>query len=111
MLRRRSADRGAGGQARIAGCFGIALITLNLILSGCAADPTPECAAASKEFEDALPSMTGFHLASGDFLPAIVAGVALAVVERMPDDGQRQRCYDEIMRARFSDYPPYATVR
>jgi hypothetical protein len=91
--------------------FGIALITVNLVLSGCTASPTPECAQASKAFEEALPSMTAVHLASGDALPAIGAGVVLAVVEGLPDDGQRRRCYDEIMRARFYGYPPYATVR
>jgi hypothetical protein len=99
------------GRDKIARRFGIVLIAMNLILNGCASDPTLECAQASKRFEEAFPSVTTFHLASGGVLQAIVAGVALAVVERLPDDGQRQRCYDEIMRARFSDYPPYAAVR
>jgi hypothetical protein len=99
------------GRDKIARRFGILLIAVNLILNACATAPTPECAQASKEFEDALPSGTTFHLASDDVLRAIVAGVALAVVEGLPDDGQHQRCYDEIMRDRFSDYPPYDTVR
>jgi hypothetical protein len=100
-----------GGRGKIARRFGVALIPVGLILNGCVADPTPECAQASKDFEEALPPTSDVHLASVDVLPAIVAGVALAVVERLPDDGQRQRCYDEIMRARFYSYPPYATVR
>jgi hypothetical protein len=89
----------------------IALIPMSLILNGCGATPTPECAQARKDFEKALPSLTGFHPATGDVVPAIVAGVALAVVERMPDKEPRERCYNEIMRGRFLSYPPYATVR
>jgi hypothetical protein len=83
------------GRGKIARRFGVALIAVGLILNGCAADPTPECAQASKDFEEALPSTSDVHLAPVDVLPAIVAGLALAVVERLPDDGQRQRCYDE----------------
>ena len=80
-------------------------------MTGCAAKETPECAGAQRVFAAANPSLTGFHAASGDVLPAVVAGVALAVVERMPDDGWRKRCYDEIMAEKFADYPPYAAVR
>jgi len=86
-------------------------MTLGLALAGCAAKPTAECAQARKDFDTALPDAGGFHLAAGDVVPAVVAGIALAVVERMPNDARRARCYDELMRGRFSDYPPYAAVR
>ena len=89
----------------------MALVPMGLILHGCAAEPTPECAEARQEFAEAVPSLTGFHLAAGDVVPAVVAGIALAVVERMPDRGLRERCYNEIMRGKFADYPPYAAVR
>jgi hypothetical protein len=86
-------------------------MTLSLALGGCAAEPTPECAPARKDFAAALPNAGGFHLAAGDVVPAVVAGIALAVVERLPNDGRRERCYDDLMRGRFADYPPYAAVR
>ena len=89
----------------------MALIPIGLLWGGCAAKQTAECAEARSEFEQAMPSATGFHLASGDVIPALVAGVALAVVERMPETGPRERCYDEIMRGQFANYPPYATVQ
>jgi hypothetical protein len=84
---------------------------MGVMLSGCGGGQTPECAEARREFAEALPSLTGFHPAAGDVVPAIVAGIALAVVEPMPDEGQREQCYNEIMRGRFLDYPPYAAVR
>ena len=87
------------------------MLAVGLMLSGCMASPTPECTQANSVFEEALPSMHSFHLMPGDVVPAIVAGVALAAVEGLPDDARRQRCYDEIMGARFSRYPSYATVR
>ena len=89
----------------------VALIPLGLILCGCGSETTPECAQARSEFEKSVPSLTGFHPAAGDVVPAIVAGIALAVVERMPDRSQRERCYTEIMRGKFMNYPAYATVR
>jgi hypothetical protein len=81
------------------------------MLSACGSGQTPECADARKEFAEALPSLTGFHPAAGDVVPAIVAGVALAVVEPMPDDALREQCYNEIMRGWFLDYPAYTMER
>jgi len=86
-------------------------MTLSLALGGCTAKPTPECAQARKDFAAALPDAGGFHLAAGDVVPAVVAGIALAVVERLPNDGRREWCYDELMHGRFTGYPPYASVR
>jgi len=84
---------------------------MGVMLSACAGGQTPECAEARREFAEALPSLTGFHPGAGDVVPAIVAGVALAVVEPMPDEGQRERCYNEILRGWFLDYPAYTMVR
>ena len=98
------------GRGEIARAMGF-LIPMCFILSGCGAEPTPECAQAHKEFAQALPSLGGFHAAAGDVVPSIVAGIALAVVERMPEKGLRERCYNELMRGKFMDYPPYAAVR
>jgi hypothetical protein len=101
----------ANGAARRLRRFATALVPLGLVLGACAATPTAECAQAQKDFETAAPSSGSFTLAAGDVVPALVAGVALAVVERMPDAGRRERCYNEIMHARFASYPAYATVR
>jgi hypothetical protein len=70
--------------------IGIAVVAINSSWPD-VRNPTPECAAATKQFEESLRSLTDFHLVPGDILPATVAGVVLAIVEWLLDNGQRSK--------------------